>query len=479
VADLADSVFLGSGSLFTGQLVKYETSGTAIGGLVSGNYYTVIRAANGASIQLAAADGSLINLDPSVSAAATVHTLTAAQHVVGVAGTDIDLDLKAVLRSDAVLPASGFTATIDSLTAGRTINLLLQDSAQQTGAAGSSGVRVTTLQETANYDYITNPPADGTRDWRFTSFFRQIDSAAGAFGGTEAARNSVYDFRNLDTSGNRTLAGLIAGKTATGDIVVNDVQGLADTTVNGAGGLAQPTISVLGRSNLIGTGHIDTNVDGSVTLTENTGDLRVGLIRSRGSDVTLTAQDASIVDAKTNDGAAPVGDSAPDVVGVNITLLATLGSIGSDANFLEIDSSNLNGGVGNGLLDARARDNIRITETKGDLRLKIVDSAVGDVSLVTLTGSILDGRAGAGLQTDAAVVLANSIDLQANGGSIGQSSGNGGDIEIDSSRQATGDVGLEARDNIYVTEVDGTLRLVQARRARRSTPPPPAAATST
>ena len=61
VSNLADSIFLGSGSLFTGQLVRYTTAGAAIGGLINGNYYVVVRSADGASIRLAtrAADGSL------------------------------------------------------------------------------------------------------------------------------------------------------------------------------------------------------------------------------------------------------------------------------------------------------------------------------------------------------------------------------------------------------------------------------------
>ena len=68
------------------------------------------------------------------------------------------------------------------------------------------------------------------------------------------------------------------------------------------------------------------------------------------------------------------GDAAPDVVAVNVTLLAALGGIGSNANFLEIDSSNKDGSVSNGVLDAQALNQIRITETAGDLRLNLVDS---------------------------------------------------------------------------------------------------------
>ncbi len=100
-----------------------------------------------------------------------------------------------------------------------------------------------------------------------------------------------------------------------------------------------PRIGVLGLSDLLGTGHIDVNVDGKVTLGEVAGNLRVGLIRSRADDVLLTAQAGAIVDAKTGDGVAPTGDLDPDVVGTNITLTALLG-IGSAINFLEIDSSN-------------------------------------------------------------------------------------------------------------------------------------------
>ena len=95
----ADALFLGSNSFFTGQLVKYETDGTPIEGLVNGNYYTVIRSADGHH-SARHAGGRCHRLGPSFRprTLTTVHRLTAAQHVVGVAGGDIYLDLKAVLR---------------------------------------------------------------------------------------------------------------------------------------------------------------------------------------------------------------------------------------------------------------------------------------------------------------------------------------------------------------------------------------------
>src|SRR5690606_17427549 len=65
---------------------------------------------------------------------------------------------------------------------------------------------------------------------------------------------------------------------------------------------------------------------------------------------------------------------------------------------------------------------------------------------------------------DAANVLARSIDLDANG--VGASIGSAtNELEIDSRRGSpagSGDVGLEASQDIYLTETDGNLRLVLA-----------------
>ncbi len=344
VCGAANVLFLGYVPFFNGQLVQYQavnangTPGTPIEGLENGHYYTVILSADGTTLQLATPGGDVITLDPSASDVAPVHQLTAAQHVVGVAGGDIYLDLKAVLRDDSAV--TEFTATIDSLTAGGTIDLLLQDAEKDPEAGAGAGVRVTTLNEGANFDYPSSPPADGTRDWIFSNFFRP-DSNGGATGGaTVTPVNCIYDFRNLnletsdldlETGGNlnlptdnRTVAGLIAG----GNIIIEDVDG---AKVGGVAGLTPSTIAVRSRTDLLGTGgHIDVNVDNWVVLTETTGDLLVGLVQSRGGDVALTASDASILDA--------LNDLASDVTGVRITLKAP-GGTGTFMNRLEFNWS--------------------------------------------------------------------------------------------------------------------------------------------
>jgi hypothetical protein len=420
----------------------------------------------------------------------------------GNAQQDVFLRLKAYDRvpdGHPLRPAS-FIAYVDRVSSTNgSVDLLLEDSVRQAVASGPGNVQVQVRDKvsTETYDrpHSRHFLPDGTplsldtaaypgAGTPIDSLYRFEQRQARPGGSLLNYAGTTVEYRGFDPAALAVLGAPVSfgGNGATGllagdDIIVKDVQGAADNTINGAAGVATPRIMILGFTDLLDIGQINVNVDGSVDLTENAGDLRVGLVRSRAGDVTLTSLDASIVDAASGNGAVPAGDAAADVVGINITLLATKGGIGSAANFLEIDSSNLDGAVSNGVLDAQALNGIYITEVNGDLRLKLVDSDVGDVSLVTLAGSIIDGRVGAGLVTDAAVIFANSIDLQAIGGSIGKAGGDGNDLEIDSSRYADGSVGLEASNDIYLTEVSGTLRLVQARTPLGSQAPS-AAATS-
>ena len=98
--------------------------------------------------------------------------------------------------------------------------------------------------------------------------------------------------------------GLIAGR----HIVIRDSEGIANGPLAAdiAGG---KTIRIFGYTNLAdaGSGWLDVNVDGSVVLEEISGDLRVGLVRSRASTVKLTAA-VSILDADPGDSPSSVDD---------------------------------------------------------------------------------------------------------------------------------------------------------------------------
>src|SRR5206468_3428461 len=145
------------------------------------------------------------------------------------------------------------------------------------------------------------------------------------------------------------------------------------------------------------------------TLTEVSGDMRLGLVRSRTSNVTLTAA-RSILDAAAANDSKTAGQDPQDVQGDTVTLTATAGSIGTTVDFVE---SNLDDAISTtGLLNATAALGVYLEEVTGNLRVGLVTSnqtgnpGPTDVSLVARAGSILDGA-----DDTAADVVANRIDL--------------------------------------------------------------------
>ena len=197
-----------------------------------------------------------------------------------------------------------------------------------------------------------------------------------------------------------------------------------------------------------------------MNLTETFGDMRVGLIRSRTNDVTLFAQDGSILDGDPSD-APNSADDLQDVQGDSILLLA-IGSIGTEIDFLEI---NLDDAISTtGLLTAAALLNIDLWEVTGDLRLSVVVSfqtgnpGTTDVALVAEDGSILDG---ADVGDPFADVQANRIDLKA-GDAIGSLDN---DLEIDSSTNgptAGGRIYAEAINDVAILETRHELTVLGA-----------------
>src|SRR5262249_20325480 len=130
--------------------------------------------------------------------------------------------------------------------------------------------------------------------------------------------------------------------------------------------------------------------NGFITLTEYADEMRVGRIETTANDVTLTSP-ASIVDANPADLLGAIDPA--DVIGVNVTLTAQGGTIGTPANFLETALLAAAAGVAQtGVLTATATGNVYVTEAAGDLRVNVVLSQHGDVVLTTRSGSILDSN---------------------------------------------------------------------------------------
>jgi len=422
------------------------------------------------------------------------HRFTAAESFTVDAGASTYLDLRALLR-DSLSP---YIVDIDRISAGTDIDVLLQTSLEQTGDGAAAGVLVKFNlfpNGEVHFIYFDDPDA-----------LSAPGLSRGLFGTGDTPIASTYDFRGRvpgtgPNKGLYELAGLQAG---------NNVKVVAVDNANSA---ADHTINVLGITELAvsgtqtGTGHLTVLTNGWVALTEKTSDLRVESITSNFSDVLLYSPQR-IIDA--------TGDSnaTSDVAGRNITLVAAssfvnpnaaqvpgellnptrvagagnpLGGIGRSDNFLEINvakADNLTGVLrAYDMASAAQTQGIFIDEMAGHLYLHTVKTS-DDVSLRTKAGSILDAKAVDDVDGDANV-LGQSIDLDANGGSIGEF---GNDVEIDSRRgsvhygdplaqpdgapylpnvaqwlQADGDdVGLEATGNIYLTEVNAELRLVLA-----------------
>jgi Ca2+-binding RTX toxin-like protein len=432
------------------------------------------------------------------------------------AGVDAYLDLRTWVRDpsgpDLTQAATApYVVTIDSLVAGNDLDVLLRATLYGPARAALPGVAVHAFD---------SPDPSGTY-WTFywpdnpscpsgtTNTQCLFDAGAVGDPGSTAVK-STYDFATLDSG----------SSTANGSVVV----AAADTSPTAT------RINVIGLVSVHQNGNVNVDTNGFVTLTETAADstarrvvvdqavspvvtgfvtirdvtvavgqldLRAGLVRSTDDDVTLTSP-ASIVDAPVGTPIPPpTGDAAADVVGVDITMFANNGTIGSDTNFLEIDSSVDRFGV----LAAHATGVIRVTETAGNLDVDLVTTCYGssqsscaDISLASDSGSIIDGHNG-GLGGTTVNVEGNTVDLWADGGSIGLADGTS-DLKINSDKgnaalttftlkyqhdaspatshqyadatdaertvSARYHVAAQASQSIYLTELDGSMNVLLA-----------------
>jgi hypothetical protein len=402
------------------------------------------------------------------------------------------------LRDPAVI---NFTIHIDSITAGGNVDVLLQSSVKEPHVSGElDGVEVTV------------PPnsQDGTFYKEFIYFNPDANPHTGldvgVFGDTPSTIASTYDFRLRDNNLNPTTQ---PGITAGNNIIVTAAHPLP----------TDPTINVLAITKLTGGNfpepsptdqhHINVLTNGSITIMEKTGDLRVGRIMSTNSDVTLYSPQA-IIDALTR---GPGMDA--NVTGINISMTADnnnlgdpatgLGGIGTPGNFLEINV-NVNNGQSHSVGVLTAIDNFAATDTwdrsttpppfdpampgtwgifltqvipgtetmqllgsqpPSDLEVGMVNTK-GDVTLATQNSSIVDGRNN-GAGADSSNVIGNTINLYAKGGNIGTAptsnvyvggtnQGVNNDLEIESQAYvAGGTIGARADKSIYLTEVGGSV----------------------
>ena len=117
---------------------------------------------------------------------------------------------------------------------------------------------------------------------------------------------------------------------------------------------------------------------GEVHIKERTGTLRINSIESSASkQVTVTA-----------DSLVGFGSSASHIKGHSIELETLAGAIGSAAEPLRIDSSN----VYNSQFNAKATTSIYVKEISGDLRVETLNSVAGEVVVNVASGSFIDAN---------------------------------------------------------------------------------------
>jgi hypothetical protein len=195
-----------------------------------------------------------------------VHSGGRPEQLFAAAGRDVYLNLTTRVRQDVQGTAS-FEVKPNIITAGRDVNVLLEQTlAEQAAGGGPGNVVVGVLSEQA-YGATFKP---------FASFFRpdgkygqtNLAPAWGAFATNARAIASTYDFGLLQ---------------AGGDIIVK------------AAGLDQPhqLLGITALTDLRGTtDHIDATTDGDIRLLEATpGAMRVGTIQSTRGNVLLTVPD--------------------------------------------------------------------------------------------------------------------------------------------------------------------------------------------
>jgi hypothetical protein len=495
VSDVDDRIYLGPlHQFFTGELVKYSGSPN-LTGLVNNHYYYVIVSSDGLSIQLAdiSAPSTPIPIGPTASLADS-HTLTPAQRFTVIAKGVVAngegyayLDIKGRLRS-AALP---YSVIIDAVSTDADTNFLLRGSVQETTVTISISGTAAGFAAGILVKYDAHPSGK--------IFYTAFDSEGvthgppldlGMFAGSPVHIDSTYDIRAFDSAGVKNRPGITSKR----NIIIAAAEPFA----------ASPKlIHIFGITEIVGTGfvegpsdvhHIDILTNGNITINEITDDLRVGDITSTSHDVLLYAP-LAIVDALDDPNGTDVsGENITLVAGTGLQLNGTIsnpmpldvdrayGNIGRPGNFLEINVDIIpTAPVDPALGVLRAFDTtavknygIFLDEMTGNMNVHTIWTVgddfldTGNVTLRSRAGSIVDGRAN-GAGDEAADVLAQTVDIDAHGGSIGDPSGNN-DLDIDSRRASpaagletiSDDVALEAQNSIFVTETDSHLRLVLA-----------------
>ena len=269
---------------------------------------------------------------------------------------------------------------------------------------------------------------------------------------------------------NQTVGGMIRIK-ANGNLVNAAASGVnleaSDILLEAGPGAIGETAKAV-TVHMRGTGGLIARALGDIRITAPTSDLRLESVYSRSGNAILEATTKSILDSLA-------GSTATKVQAQHIKLTAGE-TIGTDVNDVEIDvmgivNDDLNAeNVNRGTIIAEAGGSIYLTETQGDMNVRLVRSTGGDVRLTARAQSILDAELpeldenGQPFRPDADVIGKN-VTLTAEWwiGALGD------ELDIDSSYLDTSDSTVRegvvtistGQESVYLVETAGDLRLNQ------------------
>ena len=225
----------------------------------------------------------------------------------------------------------------------------------------------------------------------------------------QSTASSLYVNGNIQFPGSVQLVGS-QGIFASADGLI-EAQSVQFESSSGSIGTSTAPISI----ELAGSTPVNASSSTGVYLS-SLSDLLIGSIQSLKGPVVLQAEG-------NIQGVA--GSTTPSVMGTNIQLTASNGSIGTQAAPLGIQTqtSQLDTGtIVDGLLTASALNSIYVLQPSGELRLAsvVTTAPLGVVSIVNTTGDITDGLRqdafglnGSKLSSDSVAHLVNAIKLQA------------------------------------------------------------------
>ena len=236
---------------------------------------------------------------------------------------DMELGIVETVDGEVVLRTEN--GSIVNVLDDQTVPNIIANGIQLEANGGSIG----TINDDVLVDYVTtslNATADQDINLTVANGDFNIGTVESVSGGVTLTTESGNILNTLDD-------------TVTPNVAANNILLLAN-----GGSIGTDTDDILINLN---TGTLNAAADNDIFITELNGDLMVETVESASGDVTLVAEDGSILNA--------LGDTTtPNVIGVDVTLESNGGSIGTETDDILIDQINCT-------LNASADDDVYIT----------------------------------------------------------------------------------------------------------------------